>query len=105
MGEVDEDELYAALDWLRERQEAIETALAKRHLKGGNLVLYDASSSYVEGRCCALAKRGYNRDGKKGMLFSCCCRKPQAVERRNASHHCSGRVGQPIRRFVRAGSR
>ena len=66
LGEVDEDELYAALDWLHERQGAIETALAKRHLKGGTLVLYDVSSSYVEGRCCPLAKRGYNRDGKKG---------------------------------------
>lgn len=68
LGEVDEDELYAALDWLRERQGAIETALAKRHLKGGALVLYDVSSSYVEGRCCPLAARGYNRDGKKGKL-------------------------------------
>jgi transposase len=66
LGEVDEDELYAALDWLNERQGAIESALAKRHLKGGTLVLYDVSSSYVEGRCCPLAKRGYNRDGKKG---------------------------------------
>jgi len=68
LGEVDEDELYAALDWLHERQPAIETALAKRHLKGGALVLYDVSSSYVEGRCCPLAARGYNRDGKKGKL-------------------------------------
>ena len=66
LGEVDEDELYTALDWLHERQGAIETALAKRRLKGGTLVLYDVSSSYVEGRCCPLAKRGYNRDGKKG---------------------------------------
>jgi hypothetical protein len=66
LGEVDEDELYAALDWLLERQGAIETALAKRHLTGGMLVLYDVSSSYVEGRCCPLAKRGYSRDGKKG---------------------------------------
>ena len=68
LGAVREDELYAALDWLLERQGAIETALAKRHLKGGTLVLYDVSSSYVEGRCCPLAKRGYNRDGKKGKL-------------------------------------
>jgi hypothetical protein len=51
---------------LRERQSAIEASLAKRHLSGGTLVLYDVSSSYVEGRCCPLAKRGYNRDGKKG---------------------------------------
>jgi Transposase DDE domain len=68
LGEVDENELYAALDWLHERQSAIETALAKRHLKGGALVLYDVSSSYVEGRCCPLAARGYSRDGKKGKL-------------------------------------
>ena len=66
LGEVSESELYAALDWLHERQGAVEAALAKRHLKGGTLVLYDVSSSYVEGRCCPLAKRGYNRDGKKG---------------------------------------
>ena len=66
LSEVDESELYAALDWLHERQGAIETALAKRHLRGGTLVLYDVSSSYVEGRCCPLAKRSYNRDGKKG---------------------------------------
>jgi transposase len=66
LGPVDEDELYTALDWLRERQPAIEATLAKRHLQGGMLVLYDVSSSYVEGRCCPLAARGYNRDGKKG---------------------------------------
>ena len=66
LGEVDEDELYTALDWLHERQPAIETALAKRHLQGGTLVLYDVSSSYLEGRCCPLAARGYSRDGKPG---------------------------------------
>jgi hypothetical protein len=68
LGAVDDDELYAALDWLRARQPAIETALAKRHLSNGTLVLYDVSSSSVEGRCCPLAKRGYSRDGKKGTL-------------------------------------
>lgn len=68
LGAVDEDELYTALDWLAERQPAIEAALAKRHLEGGTLVLYDVSSSYVEGRCCELASFGHNRDGKKGKL-------------------------------------
>jgi transposase len=68
LGEVGEDELYTALDWLGERQPAIETALAKRHLKNGTLVLYDVSSSYMEGRCCSLAHRGYSRDGRKGTL-------------------------------------
>ena len=68
LGEVDEDELYAALDWLLERQPSIEATLAKRHLTNGTLVLYDVSSSYMEGRCCPLAKRGYSRDGKKATL-------------------------------------
>lgn len=68
LGEVDDDELYAALDWLLARQPAIETALARRHLQNGTLVLYDVSSSYMEGSCCPLAKRGYSRDGKKGSL-------------------------------------
>jgi Transposase DDE domain len=68
LGDVDEDELYAALDWLLERQPAIETALARQHLKNGTLVLYDVSSSYLEGRCCPLARRGYSRDGRQGTL-------------------------------------
>jgi transposase len=68
LGDVDDDELYAALDWLLVRQPAIEATLAKRHLTNGTLVLYDVSSSYMEGRCCPLAKRGYSRDGKKGTL-------------------------------------
>ena len=68
LGAVDEDELYAAIDWLGERQHAIEKALARKHLGDGTLVLYDVSSSYLEGRCCELAQLGYNRDGKKGKL-------------------------------------
>ena len=68
LGDVDEDELYTALDWLLARQPAVETALAKRHLSHGTLVLYDVSSSYMEGRRCPLAKRGYSRDGRKGTL-------------------------------------
>src|SRR5207247_11178953 len=68
LGPVDEAELYSALDWLAVRQAAIETALARRHLSGGTLVLYDVSSSYMEGRCCPLAQFGYDRDGKRGKL-------------------------------------
>jgi len=68
LGAVDDDELYAALDWLLARQPAIEAALAKRHLTNGTLVLYDVSSSYMEGRCCPLAQRGYSRDGRRGTL-------------------------------------
>lgn len=63
-----EDELYAALDWLGARQARIEARLAARHLEPGGLVLYDLSSSYVEGSHCPLAKLGYSRDGKKGTL-------------------------------------
>src|SRR5882757_3090048 len=65
---VDEVELYRALAWLGARQAAIEGALARRHLKDGALVLYDVSSSWLEGRCCELARYGYSRDGKKGTL-------------------------------------
>ena len=68
LGAVDEVELYHALDWLGARQAAVETGLARRHLKEGALVLYDLSSSWVEGRCCELARFGYSRDGKKGKL-------------------------------------
>ena len=56
------DELYEAMDWLLKRQPAIERKLAKLHLPEGGLALYDLSSSYVEGSCCPLAKRGYSRD-------------------------------------------
>jgi transposase len=65
---ADEDALYGALDWLLDRQERIERALARRHLKDGALVLYDVSSSYFEGRSCRLAQLGYSRDRKPGTL-------------------------------------
>ena len=63
-----EDDLYAALDWLLARQARIEERLARRHLSDGELVLYDVSSSYFEGRTCPLAKLGYSRDGRRGTL-------------------------------------
>jgi transposase len=68
VGDADENALYAALDWLRERQPAIEQRLAKRHLQEGGRVLYDLSSSYFEGESCPLGARGYSRDGKKDLL-------------------------------------
>lgn len=68
LGDIAEDELYAALDWLGERQAAIEAQLAQQHLTGSTLVLYDVSSSSVEGRCCELAQIGYSRDGKKNKM-------------------------------------
>ena len=56
------------MDWLVPRQAAIEQRLAKRHLQEHTLVLYDLTSSYVEGTHCPLAQHGYSRDGKKGTL-------------------------------------
>jgi hypothetical protein len=60
------DDVYAAMDWLVDQQERIEGRLARRHLADGDLVLYDLSSSWVEGSHCVLAARGYSRDGKAG---------------------------------------
>ena len=60
--------MYAAMDWLLTRQDAIERRLAKRRLKEGTLVLYDLTSVYLEGRRCPLAKRGHSRDGKRSKL-------------------------------------
>ena len=76
---ADEDDLYAALDWLLERQARIEDRLARRHLTDGELVLYDVSSSYFEGRNCPLAKLGYSRDGKRGtpqIVYGLLCDRP-----------------------------
>ena len=64
--DVSTDDVYAAMDWLVARQPAIEKALARRHLGDGAMVFYDLSSSWMEGRCCPLAARGYSRDGKTG---------------------------------------
>lgn len=65
------DEVYAAMDWLADRQDTIEKSLARRHLaedvNPDRLALFDLSSSWVTGRCCPLAARGYSRDGKKGL--------------------------------------
>ncbi len=65
-------DLYAAMDWLEDRQDAIEAGLARRHLapeaNPQRMALFDLSSSWLEGRCCPLAARGYSRDGKKGRL-------------------------------------
>lgn len=66
--DADEDECYAAMDWLFARQSSIEKALAKRHLSDGTLVLYDVTSTYFEGHTCPLAKLGHSRDGKKDKL-------------------------------------
>jgi hypothetical protein len=86
LDEVDEDDLYRALDVLGAAQPAIERALARRHLKDGTLVLYDVTSSYLEGRCCELAGFGYSRDGRPDrpqIVFGLLCAAdgcPVAVE-------------------------
>jgi len=67
VADADEDELYAAMDWLLEQQPKVESGLAKRHLSQGGLVLYDLTSTYLEGSRCELAQRGYSRDGKRGL--------------------------------------
>jgi hypothetical protein len=85
-GSIHENELYAAMDWLVSRQARIEKALATRHLEEGCLVLYDLTSSYLEGKCCELGRLGFNRDGKVGKLqieYGLLCNKegcPVAVE-------------------------
>ena len=65
-GPVQGNEMLDMLDWLAKRQRWIEQGLARRHLREGTLILYDVSSSYLEGSCCPLAAFGYNRDGKRG---------------------------------------
>ena len=86
LGSVSGNEMLAMLDWLLPRQRWIETSLANRHLREATLILYDVSSSYVEGRLCPLAAFGYNRDGKQGkqqIVFGLLCAAdgcPLAVE-------------------------
>ena len=68
MGEVNEEELYQAMDWLLERQDAIEKQLARRHLEHGTVVFYDLTSTFFEGRHCPLARYGHSRDERPGNL-------------------------------------
>jgi len=83
---ADANDLYAAMDWLLARQDRIEQALGKRHLRDGTLVLYDVTSTYFEGRSCPLARFGHSRDGKRDKLqivFGLLCDvqgRPVAVE-------------------------
>jgi transposase len=86
LGEVGEREAYAALDWLLGQQRRIENGLARRHLEDGTLVLYDVSSSYMEGRKCPLARFGYSRDHRRDrpqIVYGLLCTRaglPVAVE-------------------------
>jgi hypothetical protein len=86
LGRVTAKEIYGALDWLGRQQSRIEAALARRHLAEGTLVLYDLTSTYLEGRCCPLAQYGYSRDhrpDKRQIVFGVLCNQhgcPVAVE-------------------------
>ncbi|MDT4801725.1 IS1634 family transposase ISMyca1 [compost metagenome] len=86
LGDVELEQVYAALDWLGEAQEGIEKRLARQHLSGSTLVLYDLTSTWVTGRCCELAAHGYSRDGKRDdpqIVFGLVCTPegcPVAVE-------------------------
>ena len=86
LGSVHGNELLAMLDWLLARQKWIEKSLARRHLQGATLLLYDVSSTYLEGRCCPLAACGHSRDGKPSkqqLVFGLLCAAdgcPVAVE-------------------------
>lgn len=86
VGQCGADDLYRALDWLHEAQPAIERRLARQHLVGTTLVLYDLTSSWLTGRCCELAARGHSRDGKRDdpqIVFGLICTSqgcPIAVE-------------------------
>jgi Transposase DDE domain len=86
LGELELEQVYAALDWLGDAQEGIEKRLARQHLTGSTLVLYDLTSTWVTGRCCELAAHGYSRDGKRDdpqIVFGLICTPegcPLAVE-------------------------
>jgi len=76
VGQCGVDDLYRALDWLHDAQPAIERRLARQHLLGSTLVLYDLTSTWLTGRCCELAARGHSRDGKRDdpqIVFGLVC--------------------------------
>ena len=76
VGQCSADDLYRALDWLHEAQPLIERRLARQHLVGSTLVLYDLTSTWLTGRCCELAARGHSRDGKRDdpqIVFGLIC--------------------------------
>ena len=76
VGQCSADDLYRALDWLHDAQPAIERRLARQHLVGSTLVLYDLTSTWLTGRCCELAARGHSRDGKRDdpqIVFGLVC--------------------------------
>ncbi len=102
LGAIEEREIYAALDWLGAQQARIERSLARRHLQDGTLVLYDVSSSYLEGRHCELAQHGYSRDHRPDrpqIVYGLLCDRngrPVAVEVFDGNTGDPGTVGAQI---------
>jgi hypothetical protein len=102
---ADEDEFYGAMDWLLDRQGRIEDRLARRHLSDGEMVLYDVSSSYFEGRTCPLGKLGYSRDGKRGLpqiVYGLLCDtdgRPVAVEVYSGECHDDKTLPSQVRKL------
>jgi len=107
VADAGEAELLAAMDWLLARQARIESALARRYLSEGGFVLYDLSSSYLEGRKCPLAALGYSRDGRKGKLqigYGLTCSpqgRPIAVEVFDAALHDDKTLPPALERIKR----
>jgi hypothetical protein len=101
-----EREVYEALDWLVAQQTRIENGLARRHLKDGALVLYDVSSSYLEGHKCELARRGYSRPPADRLWAVVYARRPagRGVRRQHRRPEDAGRAGQETHRALQAGA-
>jgi transposase len=105
LGDISEDEIYEAMDWLAGRQANIEDKLAQRHLSEGTFVLYDLTSTWYEGRTCPLAKRGHSRDKKSGKLqieFGLLCDvlgRPVSVEVFEGNTADPATVGSQIRKI------
>lgn len=104
--DIDEDDLYRAMDWLLERQPQVEKALADRHLQGAMLTLYDVSSTYFEGRHCPLAKLGHSRDHRRDrpqIVFGLICDeagRPVAVEVFDGNTGDPNTVGAQIKKLT-----
>ena len=95
LGSVTAKDVYATLDWLGSEQSFIETALARRHLSNGALLLYDVTSTYLEGRCCELARHGYSRDHRRDRRnWSSVCFAPSMAARWRSR---SSKATPPIR--------
>src|ERR1700756_3276250 len=108
LGKVTAKEVYATLDWLGRKQPFIEATLARRHLKNGALLLYDVTSSYLEGHCCELAQHGYSRDhrgDRPQIVIGLMCTAdgcPVAAGRERLDHGIAGAGDQAARRRRRA---